>query len=163
MDVQAIATLATKIPIDAVIALVLIGGIMFDAYRSGTGRATTLAISLPLSVAFFGMLTDTIGFSTVSHFLENPLMQLGAFIVLFALFFFLIYRMLSASFGLPSPIGLALLAGIAVTIVFFVTCIQLPALAALLHLSAPVQTIFGASYRLLWFIGAYVTLAFVRS
>lgn len=163
MDVQSVSSFFLQVPIEAVAALVFVGLLAFDAYRSGTGRATAFALSMPIAHTLFLMIPHTIGISGLSASLESPMLQTGLFVVLFAATFFLIHRMLMASFGIPSPFMLALLCGVATLVVGVVTILQIPALVTVLHPSTMVQAIFAAPYHFIWIIGAYLALAFARS
>ncbi|HUO55849.1 MAG TPA: hypothetical protein VMU27_00205, partial [Candidatus Paceibacterota bacterium] len=57
----------------------------------------------------------------------------------------------------------SLLAALSATIITLSMWVQEPVLQTIWHFGSPIETIFSAPYTLLWMLGAYLVLAFVRS
>ena len=153
----------SHIPLDwiGIVALALL--ITFDALRSGSGRASALALALPIAAFLSSLIPHTYLIGNVATSLSNPFAQAGIFLVFFVLTYLFTSRITATLAGVPDGFLPAVLSGLSATIVVIVTALQVPALQALWHFNSLVQTIFGAGFALFWLLLAYLILAFVRS
>jgi hypothetical protein len=156
-------TWLAHIPIDWIVIVVFALLLTFDAMRSGSGRASVIAVTFPIAAFLSNLLPHTIVIGSVITSLKTPYVQAGIFLILFAIIFIMLHRIIYNLGGISRGLFFSLLAGLSATIVAVVMWLQVPALTALWHFSSPVQSIFGASYAIFWLIGAYLILAFVRS
>jgi hypothetical protein len=90
-------------------------------------------------------------------------LQAALFVVIFAIFFVLLHRMLYNLGSFSGGFLFSLLSGISATAVIIAMWIQEPALQSIWHFGSQVTTTFSGSYTLLWLLGAYLILAFVKS
>ena len=151
----------THLPVDWIIIGVLVIVIAFDAIRSGSARAATLALTAPLTLLLFGALSHAaIAGPVVAQFsaVSAQMLLFGAVFVVTFLFMSRIVDSFSGNGGVLQ----GLLAGIAGTVVLLVISLQVPALQTLWHFGPQVQLIFGEAYRFWWLLVAFAVLAFVR-
>lgn len=163
MEVDALAALLQGIPYDWLV----FGGvtllIALDSLRSGIGRASSIALSLPIAGILYELLSKTVGISSITALTASPAAQAGTFAVV-ALASYLLVRRIALEYiesGVGEPIQ-ALLAGCAATVVIIVVWLHVPVLEPIWHLSDKVHALFSESYRLIWLVGAYLALAFAR-
>jgi uncharacterized membrane protein YGL010W len=158
-----IAVIAVNWPIDWIIIGAFAALAAFDAYRSGTARAATVALVFPVTLFALAELPKTAFLASFSAQFSTPVMQTVLLAVFFVIFYVMIRRMVGLwGDGAMGPLP-ALIAGIAVTIIVVCMWLQLPELNSLWHFGHQVQAVFSASYRLLWVFVAYAALAYVRS
>ena len=156
-------TWLAHIPLDWIFIIVFALLLSFDAMRSGSGRASVLAIAFPIAAFLSGLMPRTFIVGNAMASFSTPVLKTAIFLFTFGIAYLLIYRIVY-SFGAASRGFLfSLLAGISATIVTVVMWLQVPALAGVWHFGTQVQSVFGAAYALLWIVGAYLILAFVRS
>lgn len=152
----------TQLPIDWIVIGALVALIALDALRSGSNRATTIALAAPFAFLFMTGLPTTAVLGTLSSQLQAGAAQGLLFGALFVALFFVFYRIVD-SFSETGGVVQALLAGVSATAVFVVVWLQVPALQSLWQFGPQVQLVFGEAYRLWWMLAAYLALAFVRS
>lgn len=162
MDLGGAFSAVSQIPIDWLIAGVFFIVVAADALRAGCARACALAISFPLSSLLFQLIPQTALVGAVAGQFQNSIEQALLFIILEVVLFVCVYQMLFAYDRYGSLVSTAV-AGLAATIVVLVVWTQTPVLQSLWHFDSQMQNIFGASYRFLWLVGAYLALAFVGS
>jgi hypothetical protein len=153
----------SHIPIDWIVIVAMMLILTFDAMRSGSGRASVIAVAFPITAFLSNLLPHTFAIGGLTGSVSSPLVQAMIFILLFVAVFIFMYRIIYNLAGMSRGLFFSFLAAISAAIVAVVMWLQVPALNALWHLSAPLQSIFGASYALFWLLGAYFVLAFVRS
>lgn len=137
--------------------------IALDSLRSGIGRASSIALALPIASVLYGLFGKTAGFSSIEALTATPLAQALSFGVV-ALATYLLVRRIALEYiesGVGEPIQ-ALLAGCAATAVIIVIWVHVPALEPIWKLSDKFHVIFSESCRLPWLLGAYLALAFAR-
>ena len=136
--------------------------VVLDSLRSGTARATALAIALPFA-SFLTSLIPATAFIKDQTFITQGYGPLIVFGVLFVVMYMLVRRMGIEHFesGRGEPIQ-SLLAAIAVSAALIVTWMHTPALSALWTLGEPFTSLFAEPYRLFWLLGAFLGLAFAR-
>lgn len=161
MDLPSLPSLAT-IPLDWIILSVFALVSIFDAYRSGSGRAAALAVALPVSIYLYPLLAKTAVLAAVIGGFKTPILHLIIFGILFALLFILVSRITYGYADASRQPAQALMAGIAATAVFAACWQMIPDIRTLWTFGPTVAGIFGESYRIFWIIGAYALLAFSR-
>lgn len=136
--------------------------IVLDSLRSGTGRATALALALPFA-AFLSNLIPTTAFIKDQIFIAQGRGPLVVFVTLFVIMYMLMRRMGLEHFesGRGEPIQ-SLLAATAVSAALIVTWMYTPALSNLWALGEPFTSLFAEPYRVFWLLGSYLALAFAR-
>ncbi len=162
MDFAGAYSAISQVPVDWLVSGLIFIIVSADALRCGSIRAGAIAISLPLATFLYPMLSLTIGLSAITGHFQSQLAQDISFLVLEAILFACVHQMLY-SFDRSASFLLAMLCGLAATIVVLVVWAQSPILESIWHLSPPLQTVFGQSYRFLWLLGSYLALAFVSS
>lgn len=165
MNTQAVLTLLTHPPIDWVIFLVIAIILLVDSLRSGTGRASAVALAAPASYFLYTELElgKTFILSQLTSSLNTTVLQAGLLAGIFVLTFFLFHRIMY-SFGGSSASPLqSILSSLSATVVLIVMWVHVPVLESVWHFSSQFQSAFGATYAFLWVVVAYLALAFVRS
>lgn len=150
-------------PIDGVIIVALLIVLVIDSLRSGTARAATLAVALPLAVFSSSLLTHASIIGPMLEKLSSPYMQAAIFALLFGVLFILVYRIMYALGGSGSTPTVSVVAGLSATIITLVMWLQVPALQSVWHFGPIIETVFGAAYAFWWLIAGYLLMAFVRS
>ena len=153
----------SHIPIDWIVIVAFILIVTFDAMRSGSGRASVLALAFPIASFFSNLIAHTYLIGKMLASFTSPLVGEGVFFVLFIISYLLSYRIVYTMGSISRGLLFSFLAGISAAIVAVVMWLQVPALAAVWHFSTQVQTIFGSGFALLWLLLAYLILAFIRS
>jgi|SRR5665213_2718811 len=153
----------SHLPIDWIIIAVFALIVIFDAMRSGSGRASVLALAFPISVFFSDLIPHTVLLGNAIASLSTPVLKAGIFVVTFAIIYILTYRIIYTFGGTSRGLIFAILSGLSATAVTVVMWLQVPALNAIWHFGTQVQSIFGATYAIFWILAAYLVLAFVRS
>src|SRR3989338_1320193 len=163
MTLDAASGLFSYIPVDWIIIVVLAIFIAFDALRSGFGRVTALALSLPATLFLAGSLSQARILSGVAGQFSTPLLKAVLFGIVFASAYILVRRM-SVSYSTNSgEIIQSVLAGAAASFVAVVIWLQVPELQTIWSFGPQVQAVFGEAYRFWWIFGSYVALGFARS
>jgi hypothetical protein len=151
----------TAVPIDYFFLAGIVIFVALDSLRSGIGRAAALSVALPLALLFHALLDNTIAIGGMIP--DSAMIQAVVFGVIVALSYLLVRRMgleyISGGIGQPVQ---ALIAGVALTVIFLVVWLESPVLEALFQFQPQITAFFNESYRLLWFLGAYAALAFAR-
>jgi len=163
MDISLITSFFAHPPLDWVIFGVLVLIIGIDALRSGTARAATLSIALPVTLFFSNTLSHAILVGPFIDKFSNPLIEAAIFGGIFIVVFFLTYRIMYSLGGNAAPPFASIMASFAATIVMYVMWLQVPALQSVWHFGPQIQSIFGALYAFWWMLVAYLALAFIRS
>ena len=153
----------THVPIDWIAMFVFAFLLTFDALRSGSGRASVLAISLPVAAFFASLIPHAYFVGSMVTSLTSPIAQGALFIVIFVVSYILTYRIIYTFGDTSNGFIFSVLTGISATIATIVAWLQVPALTGLWHFSPLVQAIFGGSFALFWLLAAYIVLAFVQS
>src|SRR3989344_5979562 len=163
MNLEAVTSLFAHFPTDWIIIVVLSIFIAFDALRSGLGRVTALALSLPATLFLAGSLSQARILSGVAGQFSTPLLKAVLFGIVFAAAYLLVRRMAPSYATGSGEVIQALLAGVAGTITLVIVWLQVPELQAVWHFGSQVQAVFGEAYRFWWIALSYLVLAFVRS
>lgn len=147
--------------LDWIIVLVAALIIAADAMRSGSGRASTLALAFPLAAFALAELPKAVFLGPVVANIGGGYAGAVVFGALVAVFYFFVRRIIGlwGDDGGPGP-GLA--AGIGCTAVLVVIWLQVPALNSLWHFGPQIQLVFGEAYRLWWLLGSLAALAYAR-
>jgi hypothetical protein len=153
----------SHIPIDWIVIVAFILIVTFDAMRSGSGRASVLALAFPTAAFLSSLIPHAYFFGKLVSSTTSPLVGEGIFIVLFIITYLLAYRIVYTMGSISRGLMLSFLAGISAAIVVIVMWLQVPVLTTVWHFNSQVQTIFGSGFALFWLIGAYLILAFIRS
>ncbi len=162
MDIQAWETLITGWPTDWIIIGALAIFVALDALRSGTARAAALMLSLPVALFVTNALPQAMFLGPLSAQITAPLAQVGIFIVIAVLLYFVAHRAIFA-FSEGGGVVQALIAGGATVVVLLIIWLQVPALQSIWNFGPSVQMIFGEAYRFWWLAISYAALGFVRS
>jgi len=162
MDLSPISSLTSHWPTDWIIIAALVVFITFDAYRSGSGRSSALALAFPLALLLVNALLSAFLIGSLTAQLASVPVQAVIFVVALVALFALMYR-ITALYSAGAEIIPALLCGIAATAIVITVWLQVPALQSLYHFSPQVQTVFGESYRFWWLLASYFMLAVARS
>lgn len=157
-----IQSLFMGVPLDWIILVAIIIVFALDSLRSGIGRASAVAVALPLAL-FLYILAKSAFLTWAGGLFSTPPMQLAVFAALAVVIYVLLRRMGLdyVDGGMGAPVQ-AILAGTAVTVVFACIWLHEPALAGLWEVSGQIQDAFAEKFRLWWLLGAYVVLAFAR-
>ncbi len=162
MDLSAVQGFLDALPIH----WFFIGGffvlVVLDSLRSGTARATALAVALPFA-SFVSALIPQTAFLKDQAFISQGYGPLIIYGFLFLVFYMLLRRMGLEHFesGIGEPIQ-SLLAALAVSAVLILVWVHTPALPAFWGLGEPFSSFFAEPYRLFWLVGSYLALAFAR-
>ncbi len=162
MDFNALETLTTQWPTDWIIIGAFAAFMALDALRSGSTRAAALMLSLPAALLVTNALQGSFFLGPLSAQFTAPNAQAGIFVAI-AIFLYLAVHRAIFSFSDSGGVVQALIAGLAVAVVFVVVWLQVPALQSVWQLGPQVQAVFSETYRFWWLIASYVALAFVRS
>jgi hypothetical protein len=154
----------THIPFGWIVVVILLLILTVDAMRSGAAHVAILAIAAPIALFFFSLIPHTflVG-GAITPLLAIPYVMAGIFVVLFIAAFLLSNRMTATFGGSSGGLLNSLLAGMSGTIVLLVMWVQVPVLLALWNPGDQIHAVFGLPYALIWFLGVYLVLAFVRS
>lgn len=134
----------------------------FASYMAGTNRATSFVLAMPLSLFALPLLSETAYVGPLVEGLTTPTLEAAVWAALFVLLFLVIQRMTSTYSDDSSGVPQALVAGAASAVVLVACWIQVPALASIWEFGPAVSAVFGTPYMLLWLLGAFAALAFVR-
>lgn len=148
---------------DWIIVAALVIVIAFDTLRSGSNRASALALALPTTLLVREQLSSAAFVSGLVGQFSTPLLQVVLFAILFVPLYFFSYRIIGAwgsSSGRPVE---ALLTGLASTAIVVIVWLSIPALDAVWHFGPQAQYVFSESYRFWWLLVSYGALAFARS
>ncbi len=162
MDFPAWGTIFSHWPVDWFIIGAVAAFLALDALRSGSARAASLAVSLPVTLFVLEALPKALFVGPMIAGLTSPSEQLIIFVVLFVATYIATHRIIFTFSGGGGVIQ-ALIAGIAAAAVLVVVWLQVPGLQSIWHFGDQVQAIFGEAYRFWWLVLAYAGLAFVRS
>ncbi|MDO8521925.1 MAG: hypothetical protein Q7S08_01410 [bacterium] len=152
----------SHIPIDWIIIAVFAIIVAFDAMRSGSGRATSFALSLPATLFIVAELPHAKFLSGVTEQFTSSVLKALLFGIVFVVTYILVRRMSAPDATDSGQIIQAIVAGIAATAVAIVVWLQVPELQSVWHFGAQIQAIFGEAYRFWWIAGSFAALAFVR-
>jgi len=162
MNVSSITAGFAHWPMDWIIIGLFFSIITILSLRSGTRAASALALTLPITVFVINASSGATFISLLLRQFSTGIAPAILFVVVFVALYLLVYRM-TGSYGLTGAYPVqALLAGLAAAVIGVVFWLQIPALAGVWHFGPQVQAVFSESYRLLWLLGAYAALAFVR-
>ncbi len=157
-------TWLTHIPFGWIVFVLLVLLLTIDAMRSGAAHASIIAITSPVSLFLFSLIPHTFLLeSVIAPFLASTYVMAGILVVIFIAVFLLTNRMTATFGGSSGGLMNSFLAGISGTIALIVMWLQIPALVALWNPGNQIHAIFGLPYALLWFLGVFIILAFVRS
>jgi hypothetical protein len=134
----------------------------FAAYTVGTTRAVAFALAMPLSVFALPLIGETAFVGSLTSQLSTPIFAAAVWAALFALLFLLIRRMTRTYSDGSGRILQAIIAGAACAIILVTSWIQVAALSAVWEFGTAVSGVFGPPYLLLWLLGAFAALAFIR-
>jgi hypothetical protein len=162
MDIHAITGFLGVIPIDWLIVSTAFIIILLGTLVRGTGYATALCLSLPISALLFVGIAHTTFLSTIAQQFSKPFEQAIMFAILLVIMFVCMYRICATFDHSASPLT-SLIAALATVIVIMVIWIQVLPLDTLWHPGAQMQSLFGQSYSLFWLLVSYLALAFARS
>jgi hypothetical protein len=153
----------SHVPIDWIVIIAVLLLLTFDAMRSGSGRASVIAVTFPIAAFLSSLLPLTTILGSFIGLSKAPIVQAGIFLAIFLVVFVLMHRIVFNLAGISRGLLFSFLSSISATVIMSVMWMQVPALSALFKLNTPLPAIFGAPYALFWIIGAYLILAFVRS
>lgn len=162
MDLAAASNFFSYIPLDWIIAAIIVILLAFDSIRSGPRRAIALSIAFPIVFLLTASFSNAKFLASISAQLTSPLLQSALFgAILIAVYLFLrrIYSGYERSRGALSQSIVSATAAAAIALVFW---IQMPALQSIWHFGPQIQAVFGEAYKFWWLIGSYIALAFVR-
>jgi hypothetical protein len=154
--------LFTSVPIDIFVIGALVAVIGIDAVKHSIGRASALAVAMPLGLFLYSLIPSTLFLGTLDFLRNSPSAERITLIICIILAYILARRIglefVSGAGGLMQGI----FAGVAATVVLIVIWLHAPILDSLYHLSDPVRSLFAEPYRLFWLLGSYAILAFAR-
>lgn len=162
MDFNAWGAVFTQWPTDWFIIGAVAALMALDALRSGSARAASLALSLPVTLFLLEALPEAMFVGPMVAGLTSPMEQLVIFVVLFVAAYLGAHRIIF-TFSDGGGVVQAIIAGLAGAIVLIVVWLQVPGLQSIWHFGDQVQAVFGEAYRFWWLVAAYAGLAFVRS
>lgn len=162
MNLAALMSVFSNIPLDWVVIAVFAFIMAADALRGGPSRATALALALPLTLLVAGALPDARLMGGIASQLTSPLLSVIFDGILLVIVFICMYRITDTySADSAHPIQ-ALFSGVAVAAIAVVVWLQIPALDSVWHFGPQIQALFGEVYRFWWLLIAYIALAFAR-
>jgi len=148
---------------DWIILALLLIVLAIDGVRSGITRTAALVAASGITLALYPLLAHTVVLSTIVGNLSTPVLQAalfgGLYIFLFLVLFRIIHRYDSYSPGLLY----ALLSALAATASIATVWIASGVLQNVWRFGAPVTSLFGSSYALLWLLGSLIVISIVRS
>ncbi len=163
-SILSVAPVAPTLTIHWIVFLCIVLVFSLESFRSGSSRAVTFSIALPLTLLFSNWLSNAFLLNQILKiYVNTSTLQVALFSTLFILFFFLTHRMLASS---PSGMGgvlPAVLSGFAATIVLMTIWSQIPGLIGFWNFGDSVSAFFGDSYRAFWLLGSFLILGYVRS
>ena len=161
MDIDAMTSFASTIPIDWIILGALAILFSIDALRAGPAKISALALALPSAMLISGLLPGAAFLGSIVSQFSTPFLQ-GALFLAIAAGLYILVRRMDASYGGEGQPFQALLAGCAGTAILMVVWLQIPALTALWAFGSDIVGVFGTTYAFWWLIGSYAALAAVR-
>ena len=162
MDIQAWWALVEKWPTDWIILGALATFVALDTMRSGTARASALALSLPATLILTNSLPQASFLGPFTEAFTAPAIHVFFFAVLFILIYFATHRTIFV-FSDGGGIIQSCIAGISAIVILVLIWLQFPAFDSMWNFGDQVRTIFAPAYEFWWFIAAYVGLLFARS
>jgi len=160
--VQGTLSALSAIPLDWIVIVAFFIIVSADALRAGSTHASALALSLPISSLLFKLVPQTILIGTLTASFKSEIEQVIIFAIIEVILFVCFNQMFFA-YDRYTSLFSAAISGLAATIVLVAVWVQVPVLESLWQFGPSVQGIFAASYVLLWFIFAYLALAYVGS
>lgn len=162
MNLSAVSSVFSHIPIDWILIGVFVILIALDAMRGGLSRATALAIALPLTLLLLEFVQNAALLGSLSSVLSSPVLQLLFDAAALVVVFVLMYRLTDTFSSNSSNLVQSLLASIATVAIIITIWLQLPLLETLWQFGPQVQYVFGEAYRFWWLIASYIALAAAR-
>ncbi|MBI5644960.1 hypothetical protein HY970_02570 [Candidatus Kaiserbacteria bacterium] len=163
MNLDAVTSFFTSVSVDLIVIVGFVLVCAIYAARMGVNLPISIAIGLPLTQFASALMIGSVFVGTLSDPTSESALQTGLFIGTAVLLIGLVHRMTSAYGDLNPSFPLAILTGVATMTVVIDVWVETPALSVLWQFGPSIQSIFAESYRLWWFLGAYLALAFVRS
>ncbi len=163
MDAGSVSSFLAHWPTDWIIIGALAVFIALDTIRSGSNRALSFALALPLTVFIRELMSNAFVLGNLLQQLTAPYAQTILFIVAFIIVYLLIHRMIGFYGSSSNGPFSALIVGIACAVLATIVWIQTPSLFSLLQPGSQVQGVFAEGYRFWWMAAAYLALAFARS
>ena len=140
--------------------LIVVGTV--DTWRSGSSRATALALGLPLAVVLFTTMPQALILGSLAA-KSTPILSAVIFTILAIVSFFACYNIIGAFSSDDGSIPRALLTGVAAAILIVVFALQIPVFQSAWHASSSFASAFGPTFRWWWIVGSFAVLAYVRS
>jgi hypothetical protein len=130
------------------IPLVLLVVLFALAFKSGTTRAISLCLSVPISLVVMNLMKVTIGVSALYSSLQEgaygSLIIFGGIVVLA---YFLLNKLLGAQYAFPGLIGPSLITALGGMLFFLSVFTLLPGIESLVHLTG-IPRLFATQYAL---------------
>jgi len=152
----------TSIPAGWMVFFALCVLVSLDALRSGSSRATALALALPLTLFLYQLLPDAPLIGGMLPAASSPLAHVFVIGVMALLFFLLCYRMVDNFASDSSGAFSSVLVGLATSIVVVVVWSLIPPLTQWWDFGESVRAVFG-EYRFWMLLVSFIALAFARS
>ena len=163
MSTASISAFFLHVPTDWIIIGAFAIIVALDTIRSGSNRAVSLTLALPVALFVQESLSHAVLLGAALQQLTVAHADAIVFAVILVAVYLLTHRIIgfySDSSGAPLS---AVIVGVACAIIATLVWLQTPALFSLWNFGPNVQTIFGEAYRFWWLAGAYLALAFARS
>lgn len=162
MDFASISEMFTSLPMDVVAAALFATAITVDTLRAGASRAIALSLALVIAPTLYAIVPNTYLIGSVISGISIGYMDAIVFAALVVLLAFTIYRITTTFSDDSARPGLAIVTGIATTVVVLCVWHMSPVLQALWTFSPAIQAAFGEAYRLYWLLLAFIAFAFVK-
>ncbi len=162
MDIDAWQAIVANWPNDWIILGALAILVSLDALRSGSARAASIALSLPVTLLLVTAIPHTFFLGPLTAQFSSPAVLAITFLVILTAMYFMVHRTVF-TFSDGGAIIQSLIIGMVAVVVLVVVWLQVPALESLWHFEPQVQEVFGPAYRFWWLVAAFFGLALARS
>lgn len=162
MDVEAVRSMFTSMPVDFVAAVIFATVITVITLRTGASLPIAFSLGLIIATVIFNALPGTFMIGSAVTGITSVFVLSGIFGAIWLVLSFILYRMTSTLSDDSARPLFAIATGLA-TAVVVLTMWHITPLQNLWTFNSLIQGAFGEMYRVYWLILAFVAFAFVKS
>lgn len=163
MDLDALRSIFTTLPVDLVACVLFATAITVITLRMGASISIALSLALVIANVLFAALPGTFAIGPMLQGVTSPYVAAGIYLGMTVVLTFVLYRMTSTLSDDSARPLFAIATGLAATVVVLVAW-QMPGpLQTLWAFHDTVTGAFGAAYRVYWLFLAFIAFAFVKS
>lgn len=155
---SAITSWFTSVPLDWIILAAFGAIVTIDAIRSGTTRATALALALPVAAFLLTLSGSTAFIGPITS--ASEMTQAIAFLALTVAVFVLAYR--GMGYGDEGSPLQSVMAGVGTTVIAISVWVSTDVLRTMWDFSPSIDAVFGSAYAVFWIVGGLVVVTLSR-